>query len=62
MLLLAMPAGAFPLESPLPLLYRVMAGAGLALKDLQAPGLRNPYATDSRGRLLALPVALATPW
>ena len=42
-------------------LYRVMAGAGLALKTFKPQAFVTPTPIDSRGRLLALPVALATP-
>lgn len=42
-------------------LYRVMAGAGLPLKTFRHQAFVTPTPVDSSGRLLALPVALATP-
>lgn len=42
-------------------LYRVMAGAGLPLKTFRPLKFVTPTPVDSKGRLLALPVALATP-
>jgi sn-glycerol 3-phosphate transport system substrate-binding protein len=42
-------------------LYRVMAAARMPLKTLRPPSIMTRSPIDSRGRLLALPVALSTP-